>query len=589
MADQVPGVYTSFERDSDLSGTAENSRVLLPGLVAPGAPCTPNVPFLVTSLGQLQAQAGASWAQLCRNYKAARAQPASSGAEIWALPLADPGGTKATRLLKFAPQPTYDATAGWILGTAAATAAATECGIDVGGQVCGFTVPSGTSWADLATLANTALLSLGTELIYAPTVNSDTVTLTDKHGSSITDDVPIRVWFSNPGAGAAVILGTLTFANNATGAGSATLSDGVNTASDTLANNDTPATTAQGMRDSINTLTGYRAALANPATGVVTIYARDDRYARRLSATITAGIGTTATLAAGTAGTGAVSLTTALQNVGGQGKAFKVWALHEAGSTALGAVAAHLIAQDASPIEKGQIAICCISSALPGTSLIGATTPALSTTELMVVLHAQGATVPAAQLAARVAVEIASESDYGRNYNGLRILGNEAMPLQAPHEGDRSGRDSWNAAINQGYAPVAVDSGGRWYVVHARTTWGSASPSSQKQKKWSGALLPIYFRMDLRARLREVFFAPGRGKSLKQKGQPMTDRGTNAPGVKSEILALVRKWDRADYFDYGADIPASIRVTIDNNRVSAAMPFRAVADLDRMEIAGYPA
>lgn len=587
--DQVPGVSTTFERDSDVSGTAENNRLLLTGLVAPGAPCVLNHPFLAQSLAQVQQQCGASWAQLARRYKAARAQPRSVGAEIWLLPLADPAGTRATRLLKFAAAPIYDASKGWILGTATATAQATDCYIDVAGQVCTFVIPSGTSWADAAALALTALQGLGAELTYTPSVNSETITLTDKHASVVTDDLPIRVWFTNPAAGCAIILGTLTFATDATGAGTATLTDGVATASDTLANTDTPTTTATGMRASINANMPYRAALADPASGVVTIYAREDCYARRLSATITAAIGTTATLAAGTAGAGAVSMTTPLTNVGNQGKAFKTWALHSADATTLGAVAAHLIAQDAAPVEKGQVAFAAISSLLPQSSLISSTTPSLATTELMVVLHAQSATVPASELAARVAAEVASESDHGRNYNGLRLVGPESMPLQVPPEAFRSGRDSWNAAISAGYAPVAVDSGGRWYVVMARTTWGGSSPVSQGLKEWCGALLPIYFRQDMRSTLHAEYFAPGDGKSLKQYGQPMTSRGVNAAGIKSQILALVKKWDRSDYFDDGPDIAAAIRVMVDGGRVKASVPFRSVRQFNRLDITAHPA
>jgi hypothetical protein len=90
MADQTPGLYTSFDRSGDYSGTAPNNRLLAWGLIPPGAPCTPGVPFLASSLTQVQQQCGASWAQLARNYQAAKAEPASVGAEIWCCGVADP-------------------------------------------------------------------------------------------------------------------------------------------------------------------------------------------------------------------------------------------------------------------------------------------------------------------------------------------------------------------------------------------------------------------------------------------------------------------------------------------------------------------
>lgn len=587
--DQTPGVSTSFNRDSDVSGTAPNSRLLLFGLVPAGAPAPAGVPFLASSLSQVQAQSGAAWAQLARNYQAAKSEPASVGAEIWCLPVADPAGTSGTRLLKFLSAPTYSS--GWQVGSASSTAAGTDLNIDVGGQIVSFAVPSGTTWANCAALAHAALQTLGSELAYASSVNSATVTLTDRHASLITDDMPIRVWASNPAWGGAVSCGTLTIATTASGAGSVTLSDGVNTGSYTFANGDLVAAITAGVATAINASTGYRAAQDSGAAGVITLYYRDDRYARRLSSTITAAVGTTAVLAAGTAGSGTPSLSAALTFLSGESTAYRAWALAQADVTALGAVASHIIAQDAPPIEKGQIVFSAISTALPASALPGATTPALSTTELMIVLHAQAATVPAAQIAARVAVQVASEGngDQGRNYNGLRLSGSDGMPLAAAHKSDRSGRDTWNAGISAGYAPCSVDDQGRWYVVLARTTYASANPIRQKLKKWSGALLPQYFRADLRQHLATTFFPPGEGRSLKSKGKPHTDRAVTAAGVKSEILTKIAEWDDKDYFDGVADIAPMIRVEVVGGRVKAAVPFRSVTDLDNIDIEGYPA
>lgn len=122
-----------------------------------------------------------------------------------------------------------------------------------------------------------------------------TGTLTDRHASLITDDLPIRASFSNPAAGVALSMGTLTIATTATGAGSVTLSDGVLTASYTFSNGDLVAAITSGAATAINASTGYRAAQDSGAAGVITIYYQGDRYARRLTSTITAAVGTTAT------------------------------------------------------------------------------------------------------------------------------------------------------------------------------------------------------------------------------------------------------------------------------------------------------
>lgn len=588
MSDQTPGVFTSLDRNSDVSGTAPNSRLLLWGLVPAGAPAPLNTPFLASGLAQVQERCGANWAQLARNYQAAKSEPASVGAEIWCLPVADPAGTSATRLLKFVPAPTY--ASGWQVGTASAAAAGTDCTLDIGGQVVTFAIASGDTWAQVAAKALAALQTLGSDLVYVPSVNSATVTLTDRHASLITDDLPIRASFSNPAAGVALSMGTLTIATTATGAGSVSLSDGVLTASYTFANGDLVAAITAGASAAINNSTGYRAAQDSGAAGVITLYHRDDRFARRLTATITAAVGTTATLAAGTAGSGTPSLSAALTYLATETTAYRAWALNQADITGLGAVAAHVIAQDAGQ-EKGQLAFAGLSTALPASSLIAATTPALSTTELMAVIHCQAATVPAAQIAARVAVQVAAEGegDQGRNYNGLRLNGSDNMPLAAAHKSDRSGKDTWNSGISAGYAPCSIDDQGRWYVVLARTTFASASPVQQKLKKWSGALLPIYFRADMCVTLAAKFFKPGNGKSLKSKGQPHGDRAVDAKGVKSAVLTLIKGWDSKDYYDGLKDIAPAILVSIVEGRVKVFVPFRSVVDLDRMEIVGVPA
>ena len=125
-------------------------------------------------------------------------------------------------------------------------------------------------------------------------------------------------------------------------------------------------------------------------------------------------------------------------------------------------------------------------------------------------------------------------------------------------------------------------------MVSARTTWGGASPRTAKLRKWSGALLPIFFRADLRQHLAGVFFPAGNGKSLKAKGQPHGQRAVSVKGVKSEVLAKIVEWDNLDYFDGVEGIASAIRVEPVGGTVKVAVPFRSVADLDRVEVTGYP-
>lgn len=582
MANQLPGVEVSFSRTSDISLTAPNNRLLIAALVAPGAPTTIGTPFLATSAAQVDAQAGGGWTHASRLYRASKAQ--TSDAETWILPLADPAGTPATRTLKFAPAPTYDNTNGWTVGSASGAAQATDCTINVAGQSCTFSIAKDTTWANVAAAALVALSALGSELIQTPSVNSDTITLTAKHGAEIENDLPILVSFSNVNAGCAVITGTLTLATDATGAGSVSLSDGVLSASVVIANTNTPATRAVALRDAVNVAMPCRAAVANPATGVITLYHKDDRWLRRLSATITAAIGMTAVLAAGTVGTGTPSLTSALTYLAAD-QAYKIWAFPFADSSSLGTLATHILAQDVAEIAKGQFVVTGISTALPASSLPGATSPALTTTELFTILHDQGSPVRVGEVVARVGAELAAEDDAGRNYNGLRLLSSDLMPLPVAHRADRATRDTMIAAVSAGYAPVTISSGNETYVVLSRTTFASANAVTAGLRKWSGALLPIALRASLRQRLSDLFFQPGKGKSLKAKGIAHTDRGTTTVGIRSEIISWAKEEDLRDYLDYASDLDSSIRCEIDLSQpgtVKARLPLRTVKDLDKI-------
>lgn len=588
MADKVPGVSTTYIRESDVSGTAPNNRCLIFGLMAAGSLATPNVPFRARSAANVAAQTGGAWSHATRMYRAARVQ---ADAEMWILPITDPGGTAGTRIIKFIAAPTYDATNGWELGSATALAQGTDVTVDVGGQIATASCAAGDTWATVATKVKAALDAI-TDLVVTVGRVNETLTLTDRHTALITDDLPVRVSFSNATSGGAASAGTLTLANNATGAGTVSLTDGIITNSWTFANTDTPAASAASLRDVINKYGPLRGALANPATGVITLYYRDDRYIRRHSASITAAVGTTVALAMGTAGAGTPTLSgagNALEKLTAD-QAYKTWANPFADATSMGAAITTIIAQDAAPIEKGQLLVACISSGIPSVSLLGATSPALTTTELCTVLYYQGSPVPAAQIAARVAAEIAAEDDYGRNYNGLVLKQSESMPLAAPHRADRSTRDNWNTALTEGYAPVAVNGGNQTYVVSGRTTFAAANAVGQKLQKWAGALIPMALRAGLRQALADAFMRPGYGKSIKAHGEPKTDRAVTTKGVRSVVIAFFKKADSQDLYDFDTDIEGAVKSVVDvtPTTIKITAPFRFPADLDRIEVEAYP-
>lgn len=587
--DRVAGVQTTYTRNSDISGTAPNNRCLVVGLMLPGGLASPGVPFLAQSLAQVAVQCGGQAAHAVRLYRAARAQRRS--AEIWVLPLTEAsGGTRATRLLTFTAAPVW-ANSRWELGSNTAASQGTQCYIDVAGQVATFAIALGDSFAVIGAAAIAALQKI-TDLIVTPSGNA-TVTLTDVHKALLGEDLPVRVWFSNPSCGLGVIHGTLTLATNATGDGAISLTDGIGTGAATPGAGNTPAVFAPTLAAALNTanLTVLAVVPATP-TGAISLFHRQDRWVRRFTAA-SADTTTTATLATGTLGAGLPTLTGTpgplSYNTGD--KAYKAWAMPFADTASLGAVASQIITQDKTPIEKGQLVFTAISSALPNSPLPLATTPALATTDLFSVLYAQGSCVRAGEIAARVAAEVAGENDHGRNYNGLVLASTGDMPLAVPNRADASNRDQWNAAIGQGYAPVAVSDGNQFYITNCCTTFASGgNPVLEKSTKWSGALLPIYFRADLRRVLQAAFMAPGNGKSIKAHGVPHTSRGTNANGVRAVVLGQIKIWDNLDYYDYAPDIAAAVRPETTDSplQIVVAVPFRQVGDLDKIGIDAAP-
>lgn len=589
---KIPGIFTSFDRNTDPGGIAPNNRLLLWGIVPPAAPVPLNTPFQPTGQRQVE-QKCMAYSQLTRQYKAAKSQlPAGVGAEIHLIPLAEPaGGTKAVHPITFLASPTFDTTGkGWILGTNTTALADTQCEIDLGGQAFVFAIPSGTLITDIGALAEAAADAV-TDLVVVASSAGAVLTLTDRLKGEHGNDLPTRVTFSNPAAGISASPGTITLATDAGSDGVITFSVDDLDAAASITNGDTPALAAPKLRDAINgEAFPLRAACADPVSGVVTLYYTDDAHAHRLSVSdnIT---GMTSTGAFGTAGAGVPSIATALSKLTGSNIAYKAWCFPGADAASAGTIATHVVAQNATPIEKGQTVHFGLSGRLPSSvasGLTDSTTPKLFTSELFVVHHQPGAVVRAAELAARAAAMVAAEEFQGRNFNGRRLVGTETMPLGTPHRMHQQTLDQQNTAITTFcYSPIVVDSGGYNAVLRSTTTFKPAGPLQDKLTKWSGALIPIYFRSSLRVRLSAKF----KEKNLKQYSDPQTNNSVSPKGVQSEIFTLVKEWDAMDLFDGAEGVKEAIRVGVfvSPTRINVNMPFRNVADLDQIDIDAYQA
>lgn len=584
MANRIPGIRTSFDRNTDPGNIAPNNRLLLWGMVPAAAPVTLNAPLLAISQRQVETQCLA-YSQLARLYKAARATPGSIGAEVWVMPVAEPsGGTKATHFIVFVASPTYDPAKGWILGTNTAALYDTQCEIDIAGQVVTFGIAAGATFAAITAAAEAALDAVS-DLVVVASSASPTVTLTDRFKGEHGNDLPIRVTFSNPAAGISASPGTITYATDATGDGVTTLTADHLTAQAAIANTNTPVIVATAMRDAVNAAAfPLRAAIADPASGVVTLYYKDDWYCHRLSVADTAA-GMTATGAFGTAGAGVPAISAALTNLTAGTIAYKAWCFPGTDAASWGSLATHIIAQDATPIEKGQFVVGCITGAPSG--LADSTTPKLNSSELFSLLWAQGAVVRGGELAARAAMMVAVETFAGRNFNGRRLLGSEAMALGIPHQAARPGRDTQNTAIETyQLAPVVVDDAGYNAVLLSRTTFKSAGAIQDKLTKWSGALIPMYFRASLRVRLGAVTA----GKNLKVHSEPQTENAIGLKGIRGEVFSLMKGWDLMDLYDGAEGMREAVKAGVSATSATGVvvdLPFRTVADLDWIDIQAY--
>lgn len=582
-ADPTPGIYTSFDRNAGGSGGGLNNRMHLFGMVLSGYPATLNTPFLATGQSQVDQQCGAS-SHLAQLYKDAKAQPQSVGAEIWLHPLAEPaGGTKATHLVKFlAPNG----------GAGTAAVKACVCEIDVDGQVASFRVAVGDTFAVIATNAKAAL-DLIPDLTQATSVVSATLTLTEAQAGEHGNDRPIRVTFSDPDCGVAASPGTVTFASGPTTAdGTVTLDMGARTVAAALATGRTDTQSATLLTAAING--DASPVTASSSAGVVTLYYRNDRYIRRFAATVTGGVGPqTATVAAGTAGSGVPSFTSAITNLTSDDDSYKVIVNPFTDTTSWGALATWILASDATPIEKGQFALGCLTAQLPASPsscLTQATSPALNTSELFSILWYPGSPRNGGAAAAKIGAILAAETRPAANFNGLALRGSAARTFGTPHKADRPTRDQvLLAETAYQLAPITVTSDGLGALKWARTTYKSPGGPQDKLRKMSGAFLPMYFRARLRALFAKLTSDPDKGgKNIVSKGEPQTADCVSPKGIKGEIITEMLSWGAAGLYDNAEGLKAAVTagVNVGPNRIDVAMPFSPVADLDQIVIAG---
>lgn len=588
---KVPGIYTTFLQ-GDTGETAPNNRVLLWGYVLAGYTATLNTPFLGITQEAVDAVSGGAKSMLSHIYAAAKAQlPLGVGAEIWLMPIAEPSaGTKATHFIKFMAAPVPDPTTGKsVLGTNTAAATAVVCSIfidEIGGA---FLISQGDTFASIATKAKAMLDAIPNLEVLVTISGGDTLVITDIHAGEHGNELQTRVEFSNTDAGIAASPATLTITGPATADGTLTVFATAKSAVTSFSNTNTEAVVAGKVRDQINSDSySVSAAIPSTATGVVTLFYRPGRPLHRLAATLSSATGLTVALAAGTAGAGTPSISSALTTLTADSNSYKAWAVFFLDTANWSSLAAHIIGQAETPIEKGQHVFACETTPVTNyatTDLAAATTPKLTSSARPKLANQQGSAVRGYKIAARLAAMVAAEGYQNRNFNGRQLVSSDSSPLGVPHRADRPTLDEMNTAIaTYKRAPIWVDEDGYNAVLRASTTYKAKGSIDEKLEKWSCQLTLDYYRIELRARLAALFPE----KNIKRYGKPRTKNSTSPAGVRDAVYRLMLDWDDRDLFDGAEQLRKAVQtgVLVSPTRVDVALPMRPLADLDQIAIVG---
>jgi phage tail sheath gpL-like len=593
---EMPGVFTSWAV-SDPGATTPNNRALLFGYVQAGYPATPNQAFQAVTQSQVNGQVGPK-SHLGKVFAAGKAQlgAAGVGADIWLVPLQEPAaGVQATHLLKFMAQPVADNNGKLILGSNVGALTTHVCEIYLGARrIAAFVVKKDDTFATIATNAQAELDKL-TDLEITPARAGDTITFTDQHKGEHGNDCPLRVDFSDPAGGVAASPGTATFAAGPAGAnGSATLKTHVRDCVASIANADTDAASAGKLRDAINSDSyPVYAAIANPATGVVTLFYRTGRWAHKLSTSVSGIAPQTLTAAVGTLGVGVPTLTSALSTLAGDTTAYRAWGCFWTDAATWGTLSTHIEGQSVSPIEKGQTAHGCLTTGGVAnvTPFPGSTTPKLEVSPRYAISWYQGSPMRNWEVAARTAVMVAAGQRPSLNYNGMPLVGTDSTPVAAAPKADRPTLDELNTALVAGLAPIAVGTDGLPHVVSSRTTYKAVGFTDAKLKKWSCILTIDYYRLDLRIYLSSLYLpqtSTQDAKRIKTKSPVRTSLALSPDSVKAAIFRRVKLWDDMDIYDGSDSARDAIfaGILVSPTRIDVALPMRPPADLDQLSVHG---
>lgn len=600
---QIPGVYVFLSR-AGAAPPATNRRVLLLGYKTSAGSKPAGTPLRILSEDDIVSFCGTG-SDLHRMFVSFTAQNASTGADIWAMPMTAPSGTAQTRLITFLASPSGAA----LNATDTAALAPGIVTVWVCGQRYDTQVASGDTYAQIATNVCATIQANQGMLPCTASVASATVTLTARHAALTSADLPVIVTFSNTSMGVSASPGTLTYATTAAAGGSTTLGVSTQAVSASIANGATAAVTAAALITAVNAANAFplRAAQTAPSAEVTLFYV-DDRVFNWNWASVTTATTTTITPAwganaAGLPSAASPSLSTVLTTLSAQ-EAYKLWLTPFSGAgatvattgetlygsssdyTVLGTLSTHIEREGNGAICKGQILVLCDTRALAvAGSIPSGTSPALTLSPRYFVGWLPASPQQGYESAARMASIVMANIAYPPfNYAGQPLLTNSRVPYLVPSSVTRPSLSDCNSAMGTYFlTPLVANDSGVVEIMSGRTTAKPTAILDGDYRWWSVALADDFIRDDLRASMPAVI----RGKSLKAYSEPRTQFTVTPDAIRTAIAARVVYYESLDIFDGDRDLAGALEVGINPNapqRTDVKLPKRFPIPAEQISI-----
>lgn len=601
---QVPGVYV-FNARAGAAPTTINRRVILLGYKTSAGTAVAGTLLRVLSEDDI-VQAAGKGSDLHRMYRALIAQSASTGGEIWAMPMNAPSGTAQTRLITFLQSPS-----GATLGTG--NTGAVDAGF-VSVWICGYRydtqIASGDTYATIAANVAATIAADQDNLPCTVSVSGATITLTMRHAALTSADLPCMLAFSSTTMAVAASAGTVTIGGPATGDGSIGLRVATQSASTTFANTDTANAINAALIAAINNALAFPVTAAQPSTpgAVVTLFYVDNRVYNWNSTFVTSAVGVSVTPAWGATASGLPSSATpnlsAVLTVLEAQDAYKLWltnftgagavvttsGLTQSGSVSDFSVLSSLITH----IERFGNGLNCKGQILPwsdtrslavGGSVGTSTTPNMTLSPRYFPALCPASPQQAVETTARIVGLVLSHLDYPSfNYAGAVLQTDTRTPYLLPHSATRLSDNDCNAAMLSYYmSPLRANANGQMAVVSGRTSAKPSATLDPVYSFWGVALADDYIRDDLRAVLPGVLAE----KNLKQHAPPNTQYTITTDAVRTAVSSRMVAYANLDIFDGVTDLTAAVAAEVNvylGQRIDVKMPKRFTIPAEQISV-----